>query len=273
MFGRVRRAASSATERESASTPPGTLVWVVGDVHGCADLLDVLLYGVVEDIDLTRATVTHLVFLGDYVDRGPDSRAVLDRLIALQDAKQIELHFLRGNHEDRMEAFLERSDLGAGWCDFGGRETLGSFGVHPPEASDSPEAWETASRALASAMMERHRRFLRRLGSSVTIGDYFFAHAGAEPGVALEKQDPQQLMWIRRRFLEHPEPFEKMIVHGHTPTPHVYVDHRRIGIDTGAYATGVLTALRLMGRERRLLQTERRGASITLASSSLHARD
>jgi len=269
MFGRRLKPKAQPANLRIAKTPDDTLVWAVGDVHGCADLLEALVTAVLEDIERRDATTSHLVFLGDYIDRGPDSSGVLHYLAGLIGVPNLNVHFLRGNHEERMEAFLTQPDLGPGWCEYGGRAALGSFGVAPPNSTDGSEAWEDACRQLNLALREGHRAVLAAQKYSVSIGDYFFAHAGAEPGVPLAAQDPTQLMWIRRRFLDDKYAFEKMVVHGHTPSDQVHADHRRIGIDTGAYATGVLTALRLDGADRQILQTSRRASSIELIRTSL----
>jgi serine/threonine protein phosphatase 1 len=269
MFGRRLKSTPAPANLRVAKTPDDTLIWAVGDVHGCADLLQALMTAVLEDIEQRDAGTSHLVFLGDYIDRGPDSRGVLDYLAGLVGAPKLEVHFLRGNHEERMEAFLTQPDLGPGWCEYGGRAALGSFGVAPPTSTDGPEAWETACRQLNAALLDGHRAVLAAQKYSVSIGDYFFAHAGAEPGVPLSAQVPTQLMWIRNRFLDDRRAFEKLVVHGHTPSDHVHADHRRIGIDTGAYATGVLTALRLEEGDRQILQTSRRGSIIELTRTPL----
>ena len=262
MFGKTPNIMRSSPGHRVAQPPPGELIWAIGDIHGCADLLQSVMEGVMEDVASSRAARAHLVFLGDYIDRGPDSKGVLDYLAGLRASGELRLHFLRGNHEERMEAFLTQPELGAGWCEFGGREALGSFGIQPPDFGDNLEVWAAASHALNEGLTDDHRALLKAQTFSVTLGDFFFAHAGAEPGVPLDQQAPRQLMWIRRRFLDDPHPFEKMIVHGHTPMAHIHADHRRIGIDTGAYATGVLTALRLSGPDREVLQTSRAGPRI-----------
>jgi serine/threonine protein phosphatase 1 len=268
MFGKRPRP-SKGIDQTKAATPPDMLIWAVGDIHGCADLLQILMDGVMEDVAATNAAHTHLVFLGDYIDRGPDSKAVLQYLSSLVATPTLSLHFLKGNHEERMEAFLVQPELGAGWSEFGGREALASYGLQPPKPSDGLDVWQAASNDLGRALTEKDRRFLFGLKPSVSIGDFFFAHAGAEPGVPLDQQDPHQLMWIRRRFLEDSQAFEKMVVHGHTPSDAVYADHRRIGIDTGAYATSVLTGLRLFGTDRQVLQTRRRAGHVDLDRSAL----
>ena len=248
-----------------AKTPADTVIWAVGDVHGRLDLLDPLVGAILED--LARSTVGRkiVVFLGDYIDRGPDSRGVLDRLCWLQDQPGIETHFLRGNHEDRMEAFLVDPEVGPGWCEYGGREALRSYGVTPPVMKGDVGGWTAASLALNDALPDRQRQFLSRQESSFAAGDYFFAHAGAKPGLALSEQSPDDLMWIRQGFLEHTDTFEQVVVHGHTPGEAVHADVRRIGIDTGAYATGVLTGLRLEAAARELIQTRTAGRTVALS--------
>jgi serine/threonine protein phosphatase 1 len=264
MIGKLFRSSTVKPAPRPARAPDDHVVWVIGDIHGTADLLRPLLEAIGMDLDRDGATRRVLVCLGDYIDRGPDSRGVLDSLIAFARRPEVETYFLRGNHEDRMEAFLTDPDVGPVWCDYGGRETLGSFGIAPPARSAGRDVWEAASAALDIALSPEHRAFLAAQKYSLTLGDYFFCHAGAEPGTPLDRQDPEQLMWIRRRFTDHPDPFEKMIVHGHTPVPEVHIDHRRIALDTGAYATGVLSALRLRGEDRGLLQAVRAGTSIDL---------
>lgn len=269
MFGRRHHPVEGLPPARTPSTPTDTLVWAVGDVHGCADLLSTLVEAVLGDVETRNASHAHLIFLGDYIDRGPDTKGVLRYLAALEERAGLSLHFLKGNHEDRMQAFLADPAFGTGWSEFGGREALASYGLQPPGLSDGPDVWEAARDALAEVLTPQDQRFLAGLKLSVSVGDYFFVHAGAEPGVALDEQDAQQLLWIRRRFLEDPRAFDKIVVHGHTPSDAVFADHRRIGIDTGAYATGVLTGLRLDGEARQLLQTRRRGGRIDLERSPL----
>lgn len=269
MIGKLfqRRPAAPAVRR--ASTPAETVIWAVGDVHGRLDLLTPLVEAMLADLRAATAERRIIVFLGDYIDRGPNSRGVIDRLIALKAEPGIETHFLRGNHEDRMEAFMGQPDLGPGWCDYGGREALMSWGVTPPMLKTDDDGWVQACQALNAAVTDDQRAFLRDQESGLAIGDYFFAHAGAKPGVPLARQDPQDLMWVRGTFLDHPAPFEQVVVHGHTPSETVHADHRRIGIDTGGYATGVLTGLRLEGESREVLQTSGGGARVALTRRAL----
>lgn len=205
------------------------------------------------EVDLASCGRGVLILLGDYVDRGPDSRDVIETVARLQDAAAFEVRCLRGNHEDRMQAFLGDATLGPGWCDYGGRECLLSYGVQPPVRRDDAEGWEACRAAFQAALPPRHLRFLSGLLPATEVGDYFFAHAGARPGVPLHSQSTDDLMWIRQDFLAHRGRFERIVVHGHTPGD-LHADHRRIGLDTGAYATGVLTAVRLEGTNRSALQ-------------------
>lgn len=263
MFKRLFRSREVA---RVPAAPQGRAVWAVGDVHGRADLLNPLVGAIIEDARRTGLPTT-LVMLGDYVDRGPDSRGVIETLCALDADAALELVALRGNHDDRMHAFLRDPTLGPAWCDFGGREALASYGVAAPARRLDPEAWAETSAALGQAMPDAHRRLLADLRLSATSGDYFFAHAGARPGVPLEAQSADDLMWIRDAFLEDPRVFDKVVVHGHTPVDTPHLDHRRINLDTGAYATGVLSAVRLEGVTRSLLQARALAGRISLDTS------
>lgn len=265
----LSRLFSTRSARPASRTPPGCVVWAVGDIHGRSDLADRLIQAIRADLHAAEASRKVVVFLGDYVDRGLDSRGVLDQLCNLAVDPGLEVHFLRGNHEDRMEAFLDDPMVGPSWCDYGGRDTLVSYGVKPPAMRGDPEAWAEASRDLAQAMPPHHHDFMARQETSVSIGDYFFCHAGARPGVPLINQSPEDLMWIRQAFLEHPAPFEQVVVHGHTPTEAVHSDARRIGVDTGAYATNVLSAVRLEGDTRVLLQATGRAGRVAVTTASL----
>ncbi len=237
-----------------AEVPPGCVVWAVGDIHGRLDLLNSLLDGIQSDLDRSTAQRKVIICLGDYVDRGPDSLRVIERLCQLADEGRVETHFLRGNHEDKMIEFLMDPNAGPEWCRYGGIEALASFGLKPPVLSHRMDSWISLSADLGHLLSDRHRRFLDELKTSVSIGGYFFAHAGARPGVPLDAQDASDLMWIRTRFLKDAGRFEKIIVHGHSRTPAIHVDERRIGIDTGAYESGILSALRLEGFQRHALQ-------------------
>jgi serine/threonine protein phosphatase 1 len=269
MFAKLFKRRPLDSERRKASTPEDTVAWAVGDIHGRLDLLAPLVEAMIADLEASPARRKLMIFLGDYIDRGPDSKGVIDLLAGLRSRGMFELHFLRGNHEDRMEAFLVDPDMGPGWCDYGGRECLASYGVSPPFDKTDTAGWAAACEALNAAVDERQRAFLAAQDYSFTLGDYFFAHAGAEPGVPLDEQDPQQLMWVRHAFLNHPAPFERVVVHGHTPVDAVYADDRRIGLDTGAYATGVLTGLRLEGETRELVQTAATGSQVILSRRTL----
>lgn len=237
------------------AVPPGTVVWAVGDIHGRADLLSPLVEAMAADLHSSPADRKIVIFLGDYIDRGPDSRGVLRLLSGLSSSQGVEWRFLKGNHEQAMLEFLEDPSAGARWCEYGGDRALRSWGLRPPELAHRTEAWARVAADLRHKLTKGEMDFLESLELSLTVGDYFFSHAGARPGLALDRQSPADLMWIRDSFLESRTGFERVVVHGHTPTLRVHSDHRRIGIDTKAYDTGVLTALRLEGHERSLLQS------------------
>jgi serine/threonine protein phosphatase 1 len=232
----------------------------VGDVHGRLDALDALVGAIRRDARTAAHAV--LVMLGDYVDRGPASRQVIERLVELGRDPHLQTRFVRGNHDDTMLNFLADPAVGPSWCGFGGVETLRSYGVTAPPERDDAQGWADVSAAFRAAIPDAHVRFLQALEPWVEYGDYFFTHAGVRPGVALAEQDPNDLMWIRETFLRSSAVFSKTIVHGHTPEPDAFISDRRIGVDTGAFATGRLTAVALEGAGRRLIQVRVRGADI-----------
>ena len=236
--------------------PAGVALYVIGDIHGRSDLLGPLLRKIALDaIRLEPGSPRELIFLGDYIDRGPDSKGVLDLILStLQEREFWSTVTLKGNHEQAMLQFLADPQIWPDWSEFGARETLASYGVAPPARGGDPDDWARASRALNQALPDAHRRLLESLVLFVERGDYLFAHAGVRPGVPLEDKSEQDLLWIRDDFLRSRRRLAKVIVHGHTPAEAAYLGPHRIGLDTGAYATGLLTAVKLKGAERVLLQ-------------------
>lgn len=240
---------------DEASLAAGELVYAVGDIHGRADLLADLLARIAEDAGRSPvAEKRTLVFLGDYVDRGSDSRGVVDTLISGL-PRGFDARFLKGNHEAILLDFLEDASKLPQWRANGADATLRSYGVDVAglDRSGAPaDAWR---QAFIAALPDAHRRFYQNLELVAVCGDYLFVHAGVRPGVHLEAQDPEDLIWIRGPFLASDAPFGKVVVHGHTPGAEPELRANRIGIDTGAYFTNRLTALRLEGGSRRFLHT------------------
>ncbi|OSI69592.1 serine/threonine protein phosphatase [Bradyrhizobium canariense] len=224
--------------------PDGVRIYAIGDVHGRADLLQSLL--TVIDADLARSAPERAiqVFLGDYVDRGPDSRAVIDLLI--ERSKSHETVCLKGNHEVFLLEVLKDPARLEEWRRYGGLLTLVSYGVNPT-MNPTPEQQIELIEGLRRTLPPEHLSFLQQLRPSFACGDFFFVHAGVKPGVALERQKEEDLLWIREEFLESERRFGKYVVHGHTPVSVPDIRSNRINIDTGAYATGNLTLLTIQG--------------------------
>ncbi len=238
-------------KKRGASVPDGKRIYAIGDVHGCADLLDRLLALI--DADAAGEPYA-LVFLGDYVDRGPDSRGVLSRLVTLT-ASARETVFLKGNHEAAMLDFLLTPSANEEWLHWGGDKTLDSYGITNYWDRD-PE--ETAA-DFANALPEAHKQFLQDLTLTHIVGDYLFVHAGLKPGVALDDQSESDMLWIRGEFhnARTSQRPEKAVVHGHHPVPKPLDAGWRIDIDTGAVWSGMLTAVVLEGATRRFISTDR----------------
>jgi serine/threonine protein phosphatase 1 len=231
------------------SVPPGLRIYAVGDIHGRSDLLDELLETLRTDACAAadRGEQPIVVFLGDYIDRGPDSRGVLDRLSALTNGP-IQWRFLEGNHEMAMRAFLADPLGNQAWLRFGGQPTLASFGIACPEQPDR-EWLLRAAAELAERLPSSHHHFLDQLDLLLQWGDYAFVHAGIRPGVPLEAQSRSDLLSIREPFLSARNWHGKRIVHGHTVVAKPIVTPTRIALDTGAYNTGRLTCLVLKDSE------------------------
>lgn len=232
------------------------MIYAVGDIHGRADLLIPLLRGVAQDMAETQPRRPLLVFLGDYVDRGGASRSVIDQILTLTKSPGCEVVALKGNHEEALLKFLAEPDFGPTWARHGGVSTLVSYGVRPPEDEADLESWTRVRDAFVKALPAAHRRFFESLSLSLVVGDYAFVHAGIRPGVPLADQVEADLLWIRRGFLDAKGPFEKVIVHGHTPRETPEFNGFQMGLDTGAYKTGVLTAARLEGSDYVYLQAK-----------------
>jgi serine/threonine protein phosphatase 1 len=235
---------------------------VIGDIHGRLDLLDTLVTRLAGELNPGHAQGrARLLFLGDYIDRGPSSAGVLARLREIEELYP-DTVFLRGNHEQVMLDLLSPPKdvdpqhthrMMQDWLRYGGQETLASYGV----SARLIYANETAYllEALRAAVQPKDIAFLQKTALKAESGDYFFAHAGVHPEKALDAQNAQDLLWIREPFLSHSKPLERVVVHGHSISPHVCFHPHRIGIDTGAYKSGCLTALVLRGYEQRLVQT------------------
>jgi len=239
--------------RHWAKAPAGERLYAIGDMHGRLDLVDRMHELIRADAAGRAAAHVTVVYLGDYVDRGPASKHLVDRLLQAP-LGPFETVYLKGNHEDLMLEFLDRGTQGRVWLINGGDATFASYGVTPPSIHDD-ESYGPARRALIDAMPAGHRAFFEGLRVIYRAGDYAFVHAGVRPDVALEAQNERDLIWIREQFLNSDADFGACVVHGHTIAPEPVRRHNRIGLDTGAYGTGRLSCAVLEGDSVRILQT------------------
>lgn len=227
-----------------ASVPEGHVIYAIGDIHGRADLLRTTIEKIHSDL-VTLDQKKTIIYLGDYIDRGPDSAVVIDILQSASE-EDIQSHLIMGNHEEFLVRFLDNPMEGMPWLTYGGAETLLSYSVGMPPGVLSTDKLEKVSDDLMHKLNERgHLAFYRGLKDAVTIGDYYFTHAGIHPDISLQKQTGEHLRWIREPFLGHTAGYSHVIVHGHTVTDEPVFKPNRIGIDTGAYHSGKLTCLRL----------------------------
>jgi serine/threonine protein phosphatase 1 len=229
--------------------------YAVGDIHGRLDLLDELIVRIEDDLERKPVPRAFVVFLGDLIDRGPDSRGVVERLMTWRPTVARPV-FLMGNHEEILLRVLAgEEEVLASWMQFGGAECVASYGVDPASLArlDEKEAASLLRRHVPAA----HIAFIEEFGDTFRFGDYLFVHAGIRPGVPVESQAQRDLRWIRAPFLNDAKSHGFMVVHGHTIVDSVEERSNRIAIDTGAVYSGVLTALVVQGGERRYLATGR----------------
>jgi len=233
--------------------PPGRRLYAIGDVHGRLDLLDDLIGRIAADLYDRPVLTAVFVFLGDLIDRGPDSAGVVERARDLPFAGKSVL--LLGNHEEMLLRVLAAEPgVAHDWLGFGGDVCAESYGVPAAQLLAMNERQIAA--ALGAAIPPAHVAFLKGASDTVSFGDYLLVHAGIRPGVAIEDQEPRDLRWIREPFLSDAHDHGVMVVHGHTITDGIDRRQNRIGIDTGAYQTGVLTAAVVDGSELRFLATD-----------------
>lgn len=234
--------------------PEGVRVYAIGDIHGRAQLLEALLDKIEDDLSASQAKETFLIFLGDYIDRGEDSRKVIDLVIGWK-KKGVTKVALKGNHEAMMLAYMKDANLGEIWFNNGGNATLLSYNVSLNPKLPLPVRLTAAHKDFKTKLPRSHLDFLNNLKLNFEVGGYFFVHAGVRTGTPLDKQTEEDMLWIRGDFLDSRKPFEKIIVHGHSIHWEPMVSKRHISVDTGAYVTGKLTSVVLEGTNVRFLQT------------------
>ena len=230
----------------------------IGDIHGQLSALTTLFTNIEATLPRNLKTVS-FVLLGDYIDRGPSSKAVIDLL--LDWTKDHNCTFLLGNHEASLLSFLDDPIRNKNWLSFGGIDTLISYNIFPKPGAVAEKALVQIRDQLAERLPDQHIKFFNSLIPSYQDGDFMFVHAGVNPKLPLSKNTEEDLLWIRDPFLKHRGLYEKVIVHGHTITsdakPEIHAN--RVGLDTGSYATGVITAMIMEGRDKSYISSEFEG--------------
>jgi serine/threonine protein phosphatase 1 len=254
MLGRLFKRAAASRPLDTARVPDGVRVYAIGDIHGRHDLLTELLVKIDADDKARGSADTQIVFLGDLVDRGPDSAGVIDTAMGLRGHGR-KVRYLMGNHEEVFLKACRERDIKTlrFFLKIGGDATLQSYPI--PRAEYMGLDLEELAERLQTLVPEEHLAFLEGFEDMIVIGDYAFVHAGIRPGVPLDQQRKSDLRWIREEFVGQRGDLEKVIVYGHTIYDDIDERGSRIGIDTGAYASGKLTAIGLEGGERWYLQT------------------
>lgn len=224
---------------------------MIGDIHGCLDLYEAMVAAIEDDDTSREPKNTQVILLGDLVDRGPDSAGVVALTRNWQEQRRVRV--LAGNHEQMMLDAFKKPEILRHFLKHGGRETVMSYGLSKKQFNSM--TLEDLFDALPRLISKSERDYIRSFEEYIVAGDYMFVHAGIDPLVPIEEQKRSDLLWIRDRFLSHEGPLDKVVVHGHTIFNKVMDCGNRIGIDTGAFRSGVLSALVLEGDQRRIIQT------------------
>jgi len=265
MLSTLRKLFSPSDAAYRPSVPPGERVYAIGDIHGCDAQFAALVDAIEADDAARGAARTTVILLGDLVDRGPDSAGVIRRARDWQQRRTVRI--LAGNHEEMFLLGFAKKDVLRSFLRYGGRETLMSYPIDPAAYADADFA--ATQRLMLAAVPAADRAFMEAFEDEITIGDYHFVHAGIRPGVPLDEQKRADLRWIREPFIDSRDSHGAVIVHGHTIFDEPDFQPNRIGIDTGAYETGRLTALGLEGTARWLLETVTVGGAVTVTQRSV----
>ncbi|MFM5929725.1 MAG: metallophosphoesterase family protein [Novosphingobium sp.] len=258
MFKALRSILAPRSEPQRAAIPAGQRVYAVGDIHGRLDLMVSLAEAIERDDRKRGPADTTVILLGDLVDRGPDSAGVITA--ARMWAEQRRVRFIAGNHEEMFLESFDSLDTLRHFIKYGGKETLLSYPIDPEAYTAA--AIEELQALMREAVPQADIDFLAGFEDMIRIGDYVFVHAGIHPDLPLTEQRTSQLRWIREPFLSFGGDHGAVVVHGHTITDEAQVLGNRIGIDTGAYQSGRLTALGLEGSTRWLIETAERNGDI-----------
>lgn len=262
MLNAIRQFLRAKPARPPASVPAGQRIYAIGDIHGRLDLFDALADAIERDDAAQGRAETTVVLLGDLIDRGPDSAGVVAR--AREWSQRRRVRIIAGNHEEMLLQSLDHLETFRAFLRYGGRETILSYPV-------DARAFHMAELAEAQAMMRRaipvaDLDFIRRFEDHVVFGDYLFVHAGVQPGAPIDQQKRHDLRWIREPFLSHAGDFGHVVVHGHTIAAEPVLRANRIGIDTGAFMSGKLTALALEGESLRLIEARESEGAISVTT-------
>lgn len=248
-----------------ARVPEGERYYVIGDIHGRLDLFEALIEAIEADDAALGVASTTVILLGDLIDRGPESAGVIERARDWGETRKV--RYLAGNHEEMfLESFNDKEML-RHFVKHGGRETILSYGIKRKRYNEL--TIKELQAELVNIVPAAHRRFLESFEDMIVAGDYVFVHAGLNPKRSLEDQKRGDLLWIRERFLKHTEPFSHVVVHGHTIFEGIERTDHRIGIDTGAFRTGRLSALVLEGDTRRTIQAVEIDGNVRVEAATL----
>ncbi|TCM19478.1 serine/threonine protein phosphatase 1 [Novosphingobium sp. PhB165] len=260
MFAKIRNLVARPAKQRTPKLPPGQRVYAVGDIHGRLDLFEGLIAAIERDDAARGEAVSDVILLGDLIDRGPASAGVIDR--ARRWSRERRVEFIQGNHEEMLLVAARKLEAFRSFLKFGGRETIISYGVDPDFVMEA--GMEELQLAMLDAIPQDDFDFLDSFEKMVRIGDYLFVHAGVRPDTPLDHQLGHDCRWIREPFLTHDGDFGAVVVHGHTITEAPEIRANRIGIDTGAYIHGTLTAIGLEGENRWFIQARDEGGGISI---------